>query len=97
MISGEATCVPPAMEINTYVDVRDVAAVHLWCLTHPTQCDGQRYIVSAGLGPPQAAADMLRKAYPDREGVIPKGEPGKATYRTLGSREKGKGALARKQ
>lgn len=77
MFSGEATCIPSAMGINTYVDVRDVAAVHLWCMAHPTRSDGQRYIVSAGLGPPQAAADVLRKAYPDREGIIPKGEPGK--------------------
>ena len=65
------------MGINTYVDVRDVATVHLWCMAHPTQSDGQRYIVSAGLGPPQAAADILRNAYPSREGVIPNGGPGR--------------------
>lgn len=77
MFSGQTTCVPPAMEINGYVDVRDVAGIHLWCMEHPKRSDGQRYIVSAGLGTPQAAADILRQAYPSREDVIPRGEPGK--------------------
>ena len=89
IFSGEAASVPPAVEINTYVDVRDVATVHLWCMTHPGQSDGQRYIVSAGLGPPQAAADILRKAYPDRQQVIAKGEPGKGYLPDFGFAREG--------
>ena len=77
------------MGVNSYVDVRDLAAVHLWCMAHSTQSDGQRYIVSAGLGPPQAAADILRKAYPGREGVIPKGEPGRVYLPDFGFAREG--------
>lgn len=66
--SGEAACVPPAIVVNTYVDVQDVVAVHLWCMAHPTHGDGQRYLISAGSGAPQATTDNFCKAYPGLRG-----------------------------
>ena len=58
-----------------YIDVRDVAAVSVWCVEHPQEAAGQRYLLANGRGTFQAAADVLRKAYPDRES-IPVGDPG---------------------
>lgn len=77
MFSGKAAIVPPGFGTNGYVDVRDVAKIHIWCMEHPTQSANQRYLASAGLGPPQAVVDILRRAYPEREDIIPRGEPGK--------------------
>lgn len=76
LFSGKVTDVPPSSGLNEYVDVRDVAKIHLWCMEHSGQTADQRYITSAGLGPPQAAADILRRAYPERESIIPRGKPG---------------------
>ena len=76
LFSGKAAEIPLSSGLNEYVDVRDVAKIHLWCMEHPDQTDGQRYIASAGLGPPQAVADILRRAYPKRESIIPRGRPG---------------------
>jgi nucleoside-diphosphate-sugar epimerase len=56
--------------------VRDVAAAHVWAIGNPAVSDGQRYIVAAGLGPPQAIADLLRDTYPERSASIPLGNPG---------------------
>ena len=81
LFSGKAAEIPPGSGLNEYVDVRDVANILLWCMEHPDQTDGQRYIASAGLGPPQAIADILRKAYPERENIIPRGFPGRG-YRS---------------
>jgi hypothetical protein len=38
-------------------------------------------MASAGLGPPQAIADILRDAYPDRRDIIPVGTPGEGYVR----------------
>ena len=46
-------------------------------MEHPDQIDNQRYTMSAGLGPPQAVADILRTAYPERKHIIPRGDPSK--------------------
>ena len=49
--------------------------MHLWCVEHPNECANQRYLVVNGRVTPQAAADVLRAAYPERK-QIPVGEPG---------------------
>ncbi|KAI9873487.1 MAG: hypothetical protein M1830_000349 [Pleopsidium flavum] len=74
IFSGTATSIPPAIGFSSYIDVRDIAAIHLWCVEHPSQAANQRYIVANGRGTPQAVADILRKAYPNRK-IIPIGEP----------------------
>ncbi len=71
--SGEAKTVPPSIGGQSYIDVRDVAALHVWVMEHPAQSNGQRYIAANGKGTPQAAADILRKAFPDRDIIV--GEP----------------------
>jgi nucleoside-diphosphate-sugar epimerase len=72
--SGNQT-MPPQIGGAGYIDVRDVARIHIWAAEHPEQSNGQRYLMSNGKAPPQAAADLLRKTYPDRDIVV--GEPGK--------------------
>jgi len=74
--------VPPSMAVGAYVDVRDVASVHLWAYENCEVADGERYIAAAGFGPNQAAADILREAYPDRKDIIPAGVPGEG-YRGI--------------
>jgi len=71
--SGDQT-LPPQIGGASYIDVRDVARVHVWALEHPARSHGGRYIMSNGKAPPQAAADLLRKAYPERDIVV--GNPG---------------------
>ena len=74
IFSGE-TRMPPGIGSNTYTDVRDVADMHVWCVEHPRESADQRYMLVTGLAPPQAYADILHKAYPDRTAMI-KGTPG---------------------
>jgi nucleoside-diphosphate-sugar epimerase len=66
---------PPQIGGAGYIDVRDVARMHVWAAEHPAQSNGQRYILSNGKAPPQAAADLLRKTFPERDIIV--GEPGK--------------------
>ncbi|EXJ62982.1 hypothetical protein A1O7_03426 [Cladophialophora yegresii CBS 114405] len=66
---------PPPIGGAGYIDVRDVARMHVWCVEHPDRSDGQRYILSNGKAPPQAAADLLRERFPERDIIV--GEPGK--------------------
>lgn len=58
-----------------YVDVRNLATIYLWCAENTTQVDGERYLVVAGHGPKQAILDILSEEYPERRGVILKGNP----------------------
>lgn len=58
-----------------YVDIRDVARMVVFGIDKPQITNGQRYLLSSGYLPPQAAADILRKAYPERK-VIKEGKPG---------------------
>lgn len=60
-----------------YVDVRDVARIFVYAVEHPDKVKGERYIAAAAYAPPQAAADILRRAYPERRNVIQEGTPGK--------------------
>lgn len=71
--SAEAKTVPPGIGMQSYVDVRDVSALHIWCMEHPDESNGQRYIAANGKGTTQAAADILRRAFPNRDIVV--GEP----------------------
>jgi nucleoside-diphosphate-sugar epimerase len=68
--------IPSSFGSGSFVDVRDVAFVHLWAYEHPDISNGERYIACHGYGPPQAIADILREAYPDRRDIIQVGRPG---------------------
>jgi nucleoside-diphosphate-sugar epimerase len=63
ILSGTAKEIPPRLGTASSVDVRDVAAVHVWAYENPHKADGERYICLEGYGPPQAVADILRKKY----------------------------------
>lgn len=75
LFTGATATVPPIHGIGSFVDIRDVTAMHVWCVEHAAQCANQRFLVVNGRVTPQAAADVLRKAYPERE-CIPVGRPG---------------------
>ncbi|KAH8668851.1 hypothetical protein BX600DRAFT_460812 [Xylariales sp. PMI_506] len=55
---------------GAYVDVRDVARLVVFGVESADVADGQRYIAAAGWASDQAAADILRRAYPERKDVI---------------------------
>lgn len=59
---------PATIGTGSVIDVCDVSAIHIWCAEHPSESDGQRYLVTNGRATPQAIADVLRRAYPDRKG-----------------------------
>ncbi|KAH8645817.1 hypothetical protein BX600DRAFT_519386 [Xylariales sp. PMI_506] len=63
---------------GAHVDVRDVARMTVFAVERPDVAGGERYIVATegSYAPPQAAADILREAYPGRRGVIKEGTPG---------------------
>ncbi|KAI0446473.1 NAD(P)-binding protein [Xylaria telfairii] len=63
---------------GTHVDVRDVARMTEWASSHPEIAGNERYIVggNGNVGLPQAAADILRQAYPERRHIIKEGTPG---------------------
>ncbi|EJT75353.1 hypothetical protein GGTG_05290 [Gaeumannomyces tritici R3-111a-1] len=59
-----------------FADVRDVARMVVFGIDQAEKADGERYLVSGSFGTPQAAVDVLRRAYPDRRDVIEVGTPG---------------------
>ncbi|RGP77502.1 hypothetical protein FLONG3_4421 [Fusarium longipes] len=63
-----------------YVDVRDIARVAVFSVDHPEKTNGERFLLTSGVVPPQAAADILRKTYPDRQEIIKVGKPGEGYY-----------------
>ncbi|KAK7415978.1 hypothetical protein QQZ08_012171 [Neonectria magnoliae] len=63
-----------------YVDVRDIARVVVFGVEHADKADGERCILANGVVPPQAAANVLREAFPDRRDIIKIGTPGKGYY-----------------
>lgn len=82
--SGEAkklNKLPAQIGGASHIDVRDVAAMHVWCMEHPRQSGGERYLMTNGKAPPQGTADVLRDVlFKDDEKVrerIIVGEPGK--------------------
>lgn len=63
LLSPKTTEVPADIGSSNFVDVRDVALLHIWAYEHPSEADGERYIAAAGFGPIQGAADILRQEY----------------------------------
>lgn len=59
-----------------YVDIRDVARLVVFSVEHPEKANGERFIAVSAYGSPQGVADILRKAYPERAGIIEEGTPG---------------------
>lgn len=64
-----------------YIDVRDVAALHVWALENPDQAGGERYLATNGKAPPQAFADCIRDVICKNDERVRNriivGEPGK--------------------
>ncbi|KAM0439996.1 hypothetical protein ACHAPT_001098 [Fusarium lateritium] len=61
---------------SSFVDVRDIGRVAVFSVDHPDKANGERFLLTAGQFPPQAAADVLRKAFPERQDIIKVGTPG---------------------
>ena len=66
------------------MSLQDTSLVHLYVATHPAEAGDTRYLLAAGRAGPQAIADILRRAYPDRSSIIPKGTPGKGYGKEYG-------------
>jgi nucleoside-diphosphate-sugar epimerase len=66
----------PELLKGEFVDVRDVARLVVFGVEHADETHNQRYLTSSGFANPQAVADILRRAYPERRSVIKQGEPG---------------------
>ncbi|QPC58215.1 hypothetical protein HYE67_000446 [Fusarium culmorum] len=79
VFSGQDTP-KPIIPNPSFVDARDIARVAVFIVDHPEKANGERFLLTAGLVPPQAAADVLRKAYPDRQDIIKVGQPGEGYY-----------------
>ena len=71
------TEVPEPVGSASFVDVRDVARLHVWAMEHPEAANHERYIAVSGQSVPQAMVDILRKGYPQRDKKIVVGNPGK--------------------
>ncbi|CAM1501882.1 Fc.00g038660.m01.CDS01 [Cosmosporella sp. VM-42] len=67
---------PPISENPAYVDVRDVARLVVFGVDNPEKANNQRYLASRGMVVPQAAADILRIAFPTHHDRIQMGTPG---------------------
>ncbi|RSL53581.1 hypothetical protein CEP54_010344 [Fusarium duplospermum] len=67
---------PPISPGSSFVDVRDIARVAVFSIDHPDKANGERFLLTSGQFPPQAAADILRKAFPERQDIIKVGTPG---------------------
>ncbi|CCT69936.1 related to V.vinifera dihydroflavonol 4-reductase [Fusarium fujikuroi IMI 58289] len=79
ILSGQE--IPKPLTPNPgYVDVRDIARVAVFSVDHPDKANGERFLLASGLVPPQAAADVLRKAYPERQDIIKVGTPGQGYF-----------------
>ncbi|KIM99734.1 hypothetical protein OIDMADRAFT_104659 [Oidiodendron maius Zn] len=63
VFSGTAKVIPDKIGTGSFVDVRDVAFLHIWAYEHPEEANGERYIAAASYGPLQGIADILRKKY----------------------------------
>lgn len=66
---------PPQIGGAGYIDVRDVARMHVWAAEHHALANGNRYLLANGKAPPQAVADILRAKFPERDIIV--GDPGK--------------------
>ncbi len=59
-----------------YVDIRDVARLVVFGVEHPDKANNERFIAASTYAVTQGVADILRKAYPERSGIIEEGNPG---------------------
>ncbi|MGB3337425.1 MAG: NAD-dependent epimerase/dehydratase family protein [Devosia sp.] len=68
MVSGLLEGSTPAMPSNGFsvIDVRDVAAMHVAALLNPDSA-GERYLAAVGYLSFPEVADVLRRAYPERQ------------------------------
>jgi nucleoside-diphosphate-sugar epimerase len=63
LFSGKAKEIGGPIGTGSFVDVRDVAFMHVWAYENPSKSNGERYIACEGFGPLQAASDVLRRQY----------------------------------
>lgn len=79
ILSGKQQTIPPNIGSGSFVDVRNVAFMHIWAFEHPDKSDGERFLGVKGFGPSQAVADVLRYHYKGTSigDKIVVGEPGK--------------------
>ncbi|KAI1618352.1 hypothetical protein EDD36DRAFT_480259 [Exophiala viscosa] len=81
--SGEAKAtntMPPQIGSGTFIDVRDVARLHVWCMENTQKSSSQRYMITNGKASSQAVADLLREGLVDEHKVAQRiiiGDPGK--------------------
>jgi len=66
IFSGAAKTVPPNIA-GMFIDVRDVAFMHVWAYENSSKADGERYIACQGVESTQAIADILRHEYQGTE------------------------------
>ncbi|TEY40777.1 hypothetical protein BOTCAL_0421g00030 [Botryotinia calthae] len=66
ILSGATKTISPAAGTGSFVDVRDVAYMHIWAYEHPEKSDGERYIACSGTGPAQAQVDILREYFKEK-------------------------------
>ena len=78
IFSGAIEEVPPYIGTGSFVDVRNVATMHIWAFENSSKAEGERYLGVQGFGPMQAAADVLNDAYRGAKigEKIVKGRPG---------------------
>jgi NADPH-dependent methylglyoxal reductase len=65
----------PATDFAGFVDVRDVAAMHISALETPAAA-GERFIASSGRWNYQTAVDIIRDEFPNLADKVPNGTPG---------------------
>ena len=79
ILSGSAKEVGPNIGSGGFVDVRDVAFLHIRAYENASKANGERFCACQGFGPLQAVADILRREYKGTSigEKIPVGDPGK--------------------
>lgn len=82
--AGKKKEVEPVGAFQSWVDVRDVALMHLRALEKGDVADGQRFIAATGTYTNQKVVDILRKHFPERKDTIPLGTPSQ-NYSTITS------------
>src|ERR1700733_4975411 len=63
ILSGSVSEIPAQISGGAYVDVRDVAKVHVWAFENLEKANRERYIAATSYRPLQGVADILRYKY----------------------------------